>query len=176
MDVLRGYGFVVNHWVIHVSSQLEYIKDVPVIYEDIGSHRVQSFELPYMRFFAVHELTYLAIMLNEDGTERIAKKIEELKFGRKTIEKLYAYRYDNDQYGNPTPWPLAKLMLPIMTENEVEPHTVAAPEPVSYKMSIDVAGIKDFLQMTLLSFSSHKEFIIYRNVEPRGIVRYIINI
>ncbi len=69
-----------------------------------------SFEVPYMRFFATYELVYLAVMLNEEGgTERIAKKIEELKFGRKTIEKLYAYRYDTDQRGNPTPWPLAKL-------------------------------------------------------------------
>jgi hypothetical protein len=77
MDISGGPGSIINHWVIYVSSQLEYIKDVPVIYEDIGSHSVQSFEVPYMRFFAIHELTYLAIMLNEDGTERIAKKIEE---------------------------------------------------------------------------------------------------
>ncbi len=70
--------------------------------------------------------------------------------------------------------------LPIITENDVEPpHEVQAPpDPVSYKLSIDVAGgISDFLQLTLLSFSSHKELIIYRGgVEPRGIVRYIINI
>ncbi len=135
-----------------------------------------SFEVPHMRFFATYELVYLAVMLNEEGTDRIAKKIEELKFGRKTIEKLYAYRYDTDQRGNPTPWPLAKLPLPIITENDVEPHEVQAPDPVSYKLSIDVAGISDFLQLTLLSFSSHKELIIYRGVEPRGIVRYIINI
>lgn len=157
------------------SNQLEYIKDEPVIEEKVDSKSVLSFEVPYMRFFATYELSYLSVILNEDA-EKIGKKIEEHKFGRKTIEKLYAYRYDSDQYGNPVPWPLAKLSLPIITENEVEPHLLQSPEPVIYKISIDVAGVEDFLQLTLLWYSSHKEFIIYRKAEPRGIVRYIINI
>ena len=103
------------------SKTPEYLVSTQTIDEEVDGISVRMFLVPRARVFSTHEIVYLAAALSTD-MDVIRRRIDELKLGRKTIQKLYAVRLDTE------PWSTKQLTLPILCDknqdrdcvNEVE--------------------------------------------------------
>jgi len=158
------------------SKTPEYLVSTQTIDEEVNGARVRCFMVPRARVFSTHEVVYLAAALSTD-METIKKRIEELKLGRKTIQKLYAIRLDTE------PWSTKPLTLPILCDknedkdcvNEVEAEPGELRGNMSYSAYLTINGIGKFLKITTLRYPSHYEINITRLAGYRGIARYTIN-
>ena len=157
------------------SSAPDYLIGTQVIDEVVNGVRVRVFEVPKARFFSKHEIIYLAAALTTE-LGIIKKRIEELKLGRKTIQKLYAVRLDTE------PWGGKPLTLPILCDkgqdkdcvNEVEVEPAELRGSMVYAIYVLVNGVR-FLKITTLKYPGHYEINITRLAGYKGIARYTIN-
>jgi len=157
------------------SSAPDYLIGTQVIDEVVNGVRVRVFEVPKARFFSKHEIIYLAAALTTE-LGIIKKRIEELKLGRKTIQKLYAVRLDTE------PWGGKPLTLPILCDkgqdkdcvNEVEVEPAELRGSMVYAIYVLINGVR-FLKITTLKYPSHYEINITRLAGYKGIARYTIN-
>ena len=150
-----------------MATIIEFIRDTPNVIETVQGVKIRCFEVPQYKYFARGELLYLAFILNVDE-HFIINKINELRLGRKTIEKLYAIRFDVE------PWKHKRLTLPNILENDVD---VTELEPIgnaTIRVSLHFNGIKDFLRITLYEHQEFREITITRLAGYKGIVRYLI--
>jgi hypothetical protein len=158
------------------SKTPEYLVSTQTIDEVVGGVRVRCFMVPRARVFSTHEVVYLAAALSTD-MDTIKRRIDELKLGRKTIQKLYAVRLDTE------PWSLKPLTLPILCDregdegcvNEVKVEPAELRGNMVYSVYLGVNRIGKFLKITTLKYPSHYEINITRLAGYRGIVRYIVN-
>jgi hypothetical protein len=158
------------------SKTPEYLVSTQTIDEEVNGARVRCFMVPRARVFSTHEVVYLAAALSTD-MEVIKKRIDELKLGRKVIQKLYAVRLDAE------PWSAKPLTLPILCDknedkdcvNEVEAEPGELRGNMSYSAYLTINGIGKFLKITTLKYPSHYEINITRLAGYRGIARYIVN-
>ncbi len=150
------------------SSIPEYLRQSVKIKEVVNGVEVNSFKVPPHKFFVNEELTYLALPLNRDEKELISK-VNELKLGRKTIEKLYAIRLDAE------PWQYSELELPDLLNNDINGTLIEGKGNVFYSVYVHVNGIKNFLKIVAFNYASHKEVDIIRLAGYRGVVRYLIH-
>jgi hypothetical protein len=158
------------------SKTPEYLIDTQVIDEVVNGVRVRVFEVPKARFFSTHEVVYLAAALTTE-LDVIKKRIEELKLGRKVIQKLYAVRLDSE------PWSPKPLALPILCDkdqdkectNDFEAEPAELRGNMVYSVYLSVNRIGKFLKITTLRYPSHYEINITRLAGYRGIARYIVN-
>ena len=138
--------------------------------------RVRVFEVPKARFFSTHEVVYLAAALTTE-LDVIRKRIDELKLGRKTIQKLYAVRLDTE------PWGGKPLTLPVLCDknqdkectNDFEAEPSELRGNMVYSAYLTINGIGKFLKITTLRYPSHYEVDVVRLAGYRGLVRYVIN-
>ena len=93
------------------SKTPEYLVSTQTIDEVVNGVSVRVFPVPRARLFSVHEVVYLAAALSTD-MDTIKRRINELKLGRKVIQKLYAVRLDEEA------WSLKPLTLPILCDRE----------------------------------------------------------
>ena len=158
------------------SSAPDYLIGTQVIDEVVNGVRVRVFEVPKARFFSKHEIIYLAAALTTE-LDVIKKRIDELKLGRKVIQKLYAVRLDTE------PWGGKPLTLPILCDksqdkdctNDFEAEPSELRGNMVYSAYLTINGIGKFLKITTLRYPSHYEINITRLAGYRGIVRYTIN-
>jgi hypothetical protein len=158
------------------SKTPEYLIGTQAIDEEVNGVRVRVFVVPKARFFSKHEVVYLAAVLSTD-MEVIKRRIEELKLGRKTIQKLYAIRLDTE------PWGSKPLTLPILCDknqdkdcaNEVEVEPAELRGNMVYAIYVSINGIGRFLKITTLKYPGHYEINITKLAGYRGIARYVIN-
>jgi hypothetical protein len=159
-----------------LSKTPEYLVDTQTIDEEVSGVRVRCFVVPRARVFSRHEVVYLAAALNTE-LEVIRKRIDELKLGRRVIQKLYAVRLDAE------PWSTRPLTLPILCDksedkeciNEFEAEPGELRGNVVYSAYLTINGIGRFLKITTLRYPSHYEVNIVRLAGYRGIARYIVN-
>lgn len=174
------------------SGEIEYIKKSVYRNENINGVKVVSFEVPFIKYFSEDELIYLQAMLDISDENELINKIEESRLGRKTIEKVFAYRIK--QANIPDPWTTDPPLMPSLLRNDAEPtmiynssergrslgEEVVVSEyglnkfEVSYSISIN--GIGNFIYMGLINRGFYKEIYILRNIEPRAIVKYNVYI
>ena len=158
------------------SKTPEYLIDTQVIEEEVGGVKVRCFVVPRTKFFSVHEVVYLAAALSTD-MDVIRRRIDELKLGRKVIQKLYAVRLDTE------PWSAKPLTLPILCDregdegcvNEVEVEPAELRGNMVYSIYVLVNGIGKFLKITTLKYPGHYEVDVVRLAGYKGLVRYVIN-
>jgi len=158
------------------SKTPEYLVSTQTIDEEVNGVRVRVFLVPRARVFSTHEVVYLAAALSTD-METIRRRIDELKLGRKVIQKLYAVRLDAE------PWSAKPLTLPILCDrnedkdciNEVEVEPAELRGSMVYAIYVSVNGIGRFLKITTLKYLDHYEINITRLAGYRGIARYIVN-
>ncbi|WP_054853452.1 hypothetical protein [Vulcanisaeta distributa] len=151
------------------SSIPEYLRQSVKVKETIDGVEVNSFRVPPHKFFVNEEITYLTLPLNVDE-KVIMNKINELKLGRKTIEKLYAIRLDAD------PWQYNELELPDLLSNEIDGTAMENKGNVIYSVYIHVNGIKNFLKIIAFKYVSYVEIDIIRLAGYRGgVIRYLIH-
>ena len=150
------------------SSIPEYLRQSVRVKEVINGVEVNSFKVPPHKFFVNEELTYLTLPLNVDEKVLI-NKINELKLGRKTIEKLYAIRLDAE------PWQYSELELPDLLANNVDGTQAEEKGNVFYSVYIHVNGIENFLKVVAFKYVSYVEVDIIRLAGYKGIVRYLIH-
>ncbi len=151
------------------SSIPEYLRQSVKVKETVDGVEVNSFKVPPHKFFVNEEITYLTLPLNVDE-KILINKINELKLGRKTIEKLYAIRLDTE------PWQYNELELPDLLNNEVDGTSMEGKGNVAYSAYIHVNGIKNFLKIIAFKYVSYVEVDIVRLAGYRGgIVRYLIH-
>jgi hypothetical protein len=158
------------------SKTPEYLVSTQTIDEEVNGARVRCFMVPRARFFSVHEVVYLAAALNTD-MDVIRRRIDELKLGRKVIQKLYAVRLDSE------PWGSKPLTLPILCDknqdkdcvNEVEVEPAELRGNMVYSVYISVNGVRRLLKITTLKYLDHYEINITRLAGYKGIARYTIN-
>ena len=93
------------------SKTPEYLVSPQAIDEEVNGVRVRCFMVPRARVFSTHEVVYLAAALSTE-LDTIKRRIDELKLGRKVIQKLYAVRLDTE------PWSTKQLTLPILCDRE----------------------------------------------------------
>ncbi|MGC8569926.1 hypothetical protein [Caldivirga sp.] len=169
------------------AGELEYVRRTKYHVENINGVEVTSFEVPYIRYFAEDELVYLEAVLDFKNTDELIKRIDESKLGRKTIEKVFAYRLKQGDAG-PEPWPVEPALLPSLIQNNAEPNPVYEVKPdeglnelvssayglnrFMFSYSIRINDIKDFLFMGVLNKGFYKEVYIMRSIEPMAIVKY----
>jgi hypothetical protein len=176
---------MITQWVIDLDTLInssipqskapEYLIDTQTIDEVVGGVRVRVFPVPRTKFFSTHEVVYLAAALSTD-MDVIRKRIDELKLGRKVIQKLYAVRLDEE------PWSTKPLTLPILCDksqdkdcaNEVEVEPAELRGNMVYAIYVLINGVR-FLKIITLKYPSHYEINITRLAGYRGIVRYTIN-
>ncbi len=158
------------------SKTPEYLVDTQVIDEEVSGVRVRCFVVPRARVFSRHEVVYLAAALNTE-LDVIRRRIEELKLGRKTIQKLYAVRLDAEPWlGNP-------LTLPILCDksedrdcvNEVEVEPAELRGSMVYAIYVSINGVRRFLKITTFKYPGHYEVNVVRLARYRGIARYVVN-
>jgi hypothetical protein len=157
------------------SKTPEYLVSTQAIDEVVGGVRVRVFPVPRARVFSTHEIVYLAAALNTD-MDTIKKRIDELKLGRRVIQKLYAVRLDEE------PWSTKPLTLPILCDrekdegcvNEVEVEPAELRGNMVYAIYVLVNGVR-FLKITTLKYPSHYEINITRLAGYKGIARYTVN-
>ena len=157
------------------SKTPEYLIDTQVVDEEVDGARVRCFMVPRARVFSTHEVVYLAAALSTD-MDTIKRRIEELKLGRKTIEKLYAVRLETE------PWGSKPLTLPILCDksqdegcvNEIEVEPAELRGNMVYSVYISVNGVR-FLKITTLKYPGHYEINITRLAGYKGIARYTVN-
>jgi len=158
------------------SKTPEYLIDTQTIDEEVDGARVRCFMVPRARVFSTHEVVYLAAALSTD-MDVIRKRIDELKLGRKVIQKLYAVRLDEEA------WSLKPLTLPILCDrekdegcvNEVEVEAAELRGNMVYSVYLGVNKVRRFLKITTLKYPSHYEINITRLAGYRGIARYTVN-
>jgi hypothetical protein len=158
------------------SKTPEYLVSTQTIDEVVGGVRVRCFMVPRARVFSTHEVVYLAAALSTD-MDTIKRRIDELKLGRKTIQKLYAVRLDTE------PWLAKPLTLPILCDrekdegcvNEVEVEPAELRGNMVYSVYLSVNRIGKFLKITTLKYPSHYEINITRLAGYRGVARYTVN-
>jgi len=158
------------------SKTPEYLVSTQAIDEEVDGARVRCFMVPRARVFSTHEVVYLAAALSTD-MDTIKRRIDELKLGRKVIQKLYAVRLDEE------PWSTKPLTLPILCDrekdegcvNEVEVEPAELRGNMVYAIYVSINGIGRFLKITTLKYPSHYEINITRLAGYRGLVRYTIN-
>jgi hypothetical protein len=158
------------------SKTPEYLVSTQTIDEVVGGVRVRCFMVPRARVFSTHEVVYLAAALSTD-MNTIKRRIDELKLGRKTIQKLYAVRLDAE------PWSTKPLTLPILCDknqdegcvNEVEVEPAELRGNMVYSVYLGVNKVRRFLKITTLKYPGHYEINITRLAGYRGIARYTIN-
>jgi hypothetical protein len=158
------------------SKTPEYLIDTQTIDEVVGGVRVRCFMVPRARVFSTHEVVYLAAALSTD-MDTIKRRIDELKLGRKTIQKLYAVRLDTE------PWSTKPLTLPILCDksqdrdcvNEVEVEPGELRGNMVYSVYLGVNKVRRFLKITTLKYLDHYEVDVVRLAGYRGIARYIVN-
>jgi len=157
------------------SKTPEYLVSTQTIDEEVNGVRVRVFLVPRARVFSTHEVVYLAAALCTD-METIRRRIDELKLGRKVIQKLYAVRLDSE------PWSAKTLTLPVLCDknqdkdcvNEVEVEPAELRGNIVYAIYVSVNGVR-FLKIITLKYPSHYEINITRLAGYRGIARYIVN-
>jgi hypothetical protein len=157
------------------SKTPEYLVSTQAIDEEVDGISVRMFPVPRTKFFSVHEVVYLAAALSTD-MDTIKRRIDELKLGRKTIQKLYAVRLDGE------PWSTKPLTLPILCDrekdegcfNEVEVEPAELRGSMVYAIYVLVNGVR-FLKITTLKYPGHYEINITRLAGYKGIARYIVN-
>jgi hypothetical protein len=158
------------------SRSPEYLIDTQTIDEEVNGVRVRVFAVPRARVFSTHEVVYLAAALSTE-LETIKRRIDELKLGRKVIQKLYAVRLDTE------PWSTKPLTLPILCDknqdkdcvNEVEAEPGELRGNMVYAIYVSVNGIGKFLKITTLKYLDHYEVDVVRLAGYKGLVRYTIN-
>jgi hypothetical protein len=158
------------------SSMPDYLVSTQTIDEVVDGVRVRVFEVPKARFFSTHEIIYLAAALTTE-LDVIKRRIDELKLGRKTIQKLYAVRLDTE------PWGGKPLTLPILCDknqdrdctNDFEAEPSELRGNMVYSAYLGINGIGKFLKITTLRYPSHYEVDVVRLAGYRGLVRYVIN-
>jgi hypothetical protein len=149
------------------SSAPEFIKSSVRIRESLNGVEVNSFRVPPRRFFVHEELAYLSLALNVDD-KYLVNRINELKLGRKVIDKLYAIRLDTD------PWSLNRLELPDLLNNEVDGDVVQRKENIPFSAYMHINGIRNFLKIVAMKYPKYTEVNVTRMAGYMGIVRYII--
>jgi len=157
------------------SKTPEYLASTQTIDEEVNGVRVRCFVVPRTKFFSVHEVVYLAAALSTD-MDTIKRRIDELKLGRKVIQKLYAVRLDTE------PWGSKPLTLPILCDksqdegcvNEIEVEPAELRGNMVYSIYVLVNGVR-FLKITTLKYPGHYEINITRLAGYKGIARYIVN-
>ena len=175
---------MINHQLINPdalldpaeSSMPDYLVSTQTIDEVVGGVRVRVFEVPKARFFSTHEIIYLAAALTTE-LDVIKRRIEELKLGRKTIQKLYAVRLDTE------PWGGKPLTLPVLCDkgqdrectNDFEAEPSELRGNMVYSAYLTINGVGKFLKITTLRYPSHYEVDVVRLAGYRGLVRYVIN-
>jgi len=158
------------------SKTPEYLVSTQAIDEEVNGARVRCFMVPRARVFSTHEVVYLAAALSTD-MNTIKKRIDELKLGRKTIQKLYAVRLDTE------PWSTKQLTLPILCDrekdegcfNEIEVEPAELRGSMVYAIYVLVNEVRRFLKITTLKYLDHYEVDVVRLAGYRGIARYTIN-
>jgi hypothetical protein len=175
---------MINHQLINPdalldpaeSSMPDYLVSTQTIDEVVGGVRVRVFEVPKARLFSTHEIIYLAAALTTE-LDVIKRRIEELKLGRKTIQKLYAVRLDTE------PWGGKPLTLPVLCDkgqdrectNDFEAEPSELRGNMVYSAYLTINGVGKFLKITTLRYPSHYEVDVVRLAGYRGLVRYVIN-
>jgi hypothetical protein len=158
------------------SKTPEYLVSTQTIDEVVNGVSVRVFLVPRTKFFSAHEVVYLAAALSTD-MDTIKKRIDELKLGRKVIQKLYAVRLDTE------PWSPKPLALPILCDrekdegcvNEVEVEPAELRGNMVYAIYVSINGVRRFLKIITLKYPSHYEINITRLAGYKGIARYIVN-
>ncbi len=148
---------------------MEYIREGVKVKENVGGVTVISFKVPPHRIFATEEITYLSLPLNVDE-KFIVNKIAEMKYGRKTVEKLYAVRLDVDN-----PWmTLGELTLPDLLSNDIDGTQCEAKGDIFMAAYLHVNGIRNFLKIVAVKKVRHVEISIIRLAGYKGVVRYLV--
>jgi hypothetical protein len=158
------------------SKAPEYLVSTQTIDEEVNGISVRMFLVPRARVFSTHEVVYLAAALSTD-MDTIKRRIDELKLGRKVIQKLYAIRLDEE------PWSTKPLTLPILCDknqdkdcvNEVEVEPAELRGSMVYAIYVSINGVRRFLKITTLRYPSHYEINITRLAGYKGIARYVVN-
>jgi hypothetical protein len=158
------------------SKTPEYLVSTQAIDEEVNGARVRCFMVPRARVFSTHEVVYLAAALSTD-MDTIKRRIDELKLGRKVIQKLYAVRLDTE------PWGGKPLTLPILCDksedrdctNDFEAEPSELRGNMVYSAYLTINGVRRFLKITTLRYPSHYEINITRLAGYKGIARYIVN-
>jgi hypothetical protein len=158
------------------SKTPEYLVSTQTIDEEVDGISVRVFPVPRARVFSTHEVVYLAAALSTD-MDTIKRRIDELKLGRKVIQKLYAVRLDTE------PWSTKPLTLPILCDkgqdkdctNEIEAEPAELRGNMVYSVYLGVNRIGKFLKITTLKYLDHYEVDITRLAGYRGIARYTVN-
>jgi hypothetical protein len=172
---INDLGTLINSSIPH-SKTPEYLIDTQTIDEVVNGAKVRCFVVPKTKFFSVHEVVYLAAALCTE-LDVIKRRIDELKLGRKTIQKLYAVRLDAE------PWSAKTLTLPILCDknedrdciNEFEAEPGELRGNTVYSAYLTINGVRRFLKITTLRYTSHYEVNIVRLAGYRGIARYVVN-
>ncbi len=158
------------------SKTPEYLVSTQAIDEEVDGISVRVFPVPRARVFSTHEVVYLAAALTTE-LDVIKRRIEELKLGRRVIQKLYAVRLDTE------PWGGKPLTLPILCDksqdkectNDFEAEPSELRGNMVYSAYLGINGIGKFLKITTLRYPSHYEVDVVRLAGYRGLVRYVIN-
>ncbi len=151
-----------------MSSVIEFIKDTNFTTEKIEGKNIKCFEVPKTRFFAKGELLYIGFMLNMSDQE-VANRINEMKLGRKTIEKLYAVRLDQSDV-----WIGARPTLPSLLDNETDLTELQPIGNAILRVMLHFNGVKDVICVTLYEYDEYRELVITKIKGSRSVVRYII--
>ncbi|MFB6469665.1 MAG: hypothetical protein TU36_000260 [Vulcanisaeta sp. AZ3] len=150
------------------SSIPEFLRTSVKVKEVVNDVEIVSFKVPPHKFFVNEELAYLSIPLNIDE-KTLANKINELKLGRKTIEKLYAIRLDEEA------WHYRELELPDLYSNNIDGTPMEGKGNITYSLYIHINGIENFLKIVAFKYTSYIEIDVMRLAGYRGIVRYLIH-
>jgi len=158
------------------SKTPEYLVSTQTIDEEVDGISVRVFPVPRARVFSTHEVVYLAAALTTE-LDVIKRRIEELKLGRRVIQKLYAVRLDTE------PWGGKPLTLPILCDksqdkectNDFEAEPSELRGNMVYSAYLTINSIRKFLKITTLKYLDHYEINITRLAGYRGIARYVIN-
>ena len=148
---------------------LDYVHDTASRIENVNGVNVRVFEVPPNKYFARGEITYLSLILDID--ERVLiEKINEIRLGRKIIDKLFAYRYDKE------PWTLERLTLPDLMTNDVQASEEEPRDDIVLSAWLHVNGIQNFVKIVVFQRREFREVVINRVAGYRGIVKYIVYI
>ncbi len=150
-----------------MSTILDFVRETPTINEKIEKKEIKCFEVPRTKYFAKEEILYLGFMLNLKESE-VQAKINEMKLGRKTIEKVYACRLDCDPWGGP------RLAIPSLLENEVDLTQLEPLGNAVLRVYLHFNGVKNVLSVALHEYDEYREVTIVKMKGVRGIVRYIV--
>ncbi|BDR91977.1 hypothetical protein [Vulcanisaeta souniana] len=150
------------------SSIPEYLRSSIKVKEIVNGVEINSFKVPPHKFFVNEELAYLSLPLNIDE-KILINKINELKLGRKTIEKLYAIRLDTE------PWQYNELELPDLVNNEVDGTSLEGRGNIVFSAYIHVNDIKNFLKIVAFKYVSYIEINIVRLAGYQGVIRYLVH-